>query len=96
MLTTESQTETQTAVRLKTRALGKRLIVTLPELNDNEEVELIVLRTTPTTQAAPEPEKPKFASALEFLRSLPPRNLTPEQWEKAEREMREERDSWGD
>ncbi len=95
MTTTEPQTETQTAVRLKTRAVGKRLLVTLPELNDNEEVEIIVLRTTPPTDTPP-PETPKFASALEFLRSRPQRTLTPEQWEKAERELREDRDSWGD
>ena len=90
------QTETQTALRLKTRTFGgKRIEIVVPELNDDEEIELIILRSEPTAPPT-EPEKPKFASALEFLRSLPQRNLTPEQWEKAEREMREERDSWGD
>lgn len=95
MITTEPQTETQTAVRLKTRALGKRLLVTLPELNDNEEVELIVLRSA-STEAAPEPEKPKFKDAWEYLQSLPPMNHSPEEWERIERSWREERESWGD
>ncbi len=95
MTTTEPQTETQTAVRLKTRAVGKRLLMTIPELNDNEEVEIIVLRSAPTTDT-PQPETPKFASAWDYLQSLTPIERTPEEWKRVEQEMREERDAWGD
>ncbi len=41
---------TQTALRLKTKILsGKRLKVTVPELNEGDEVERIVLRSEETT-----------------------------------------------
>lgn len=82
---------TRTALRLKTRTLsGKRIEVTVPELNEGEEVELIVLRQ----EAAPLPST--YQNALEFLDSLPPSTLTAEDWVRIEREMQEEKDAWGD
>jgi len=90
------QTATQTALRLKTRTFGgKRIEIVVPELNDDEEIELIILRSA-TAETPTEPEKPKFASAWDYLQSLPPLNHTPEEWERIEREMRRERDAWGD
>lgn len=86
-----AQTMTQTALRLKTKTLaGKRIEVTVPELNEGEEVELIVLRREPT------PQPPAYQNAVEFLDSLPPSTLTAEDWVRIERELQEEKDAWGD
>jgi len=52
-------------------------------LDENEEVELIILRSEP------EPQPQKFADAWEYLQSLSPIERTPEQWEPIEREFRE-------
>lgn len=84
---------TPTALRVKTRTLaGKRLEVTVPELEEDEEVELIILR------AEPKPETPprEFADAWEYLQSLSPIKRTPEEWTQIEQEMQKEKDEWSD
>ena len=82
-----------TVLRVKTRTLsGKRLEVTVPELEENEEVELIILRAE--TKAETQPQE--FASAWEYLQSLSPIKRTPEEWAEIEREMQKENDAWSD
>lgn len=83
---------TQTALRLKTRTLsGKRLEVTIPELNEGEEVELIILRSE---EPAPEAEADQPQGVWDWLQSLPPSTLTGEDWKRIERELQEEKDAW--
>ena len=48
----------------------------------------------PTKDA--EPQTLRFANAWEYLQSLPVRAKTPEDWERIEREIQEEKDSWSD
>jgi hypothetical protein len=80
---------TQTTIRLKTHVLpGKRVEFTSPDLDEGEEIELIVLKPETVSTA------PRFASALDYLNSLPPLNHTPEEWEQIEREIQEEKDAW--
>lgn len=80
---------TQVAIRLKTHVLpGKRVEFSSPDLNEGEEIELIVLK--PDVAAS----VPRFASALDYLNSLPPLHRTAEEWEQVEREIREEKDAW--
>jgi hypothetical protein len=77
----------QTALRLETTVLpGHRLEISAPELPEGAKVEVIVVL----------PEKPqaKFASAIEFLESLPPGPRAFPTWEEYERHLREEKDSW--
>jgi hypothetical protein len=85
---------TQTAIRLKTKVLpGKRIEFTAPELTEGAEVEIFV--ALPDAAPQPEPEPPQvFASALDYLDSLPPIQRTPEEWAQVEREIQEEKDSW--
>lgn len=82
----------QSALKLTTKVLpGKRIEICDPELTEGEDVELIVLRA-----AEPVADPPQFASAWDFIQSLPPSTLTMEDWERIEREFKEERNSWGD
>lgn len=77
----------QTALRMETTVLpGHRLEISAPELPEGAKVEVIVVL----------PEKPpsRFASALEFLESLPPGPRAFPTWEEYERHLREEKDSW--
>lgn len=84
---------TQTALRLKTRTLsGKRIEVTVPELNEGEEVELIVLRQEEPLSSS----KEELVGVWDWLQSLPPSTLTAEDWVRIEREIQEEKDAWGD
>ena len=79
----------QTAIRLTTRTLpGRRIDVTVPQLNEGDEVELIILKP------GVEHTIPTFTSALEYLDSLPPLTRTPEEWAEIERELQEEKDAW--
>lgn len=80
----------QAALKLKTTVLpGKRIEVTVPELAEGEEVELIVM--LPEREA----EAPRqFESVIDFLNSLKPVQRTPEEWAEVEREFQEERNSW--
>jgi hypothetical protein len=73
----------QSAIRLKTRVLpGNRIEVSDPALRENEEVELIVLKTN---GQAPDGQ---FASAWDYLKSLEPIHRTSEEWEAIERVWR--------
>ena len=88
-----TQTMTQTVLRLKTKTLsGNRIEVTVPELNVGEEVELIVLRQ----EEALSSPKEELVGVWDWLQSLPPSTLTAEDWVRIEREIREEKDAWGD
>ena len=77
----------QTALRLETTVLpGHRLEVSVPELPEGVKVEVIVV--------LPGKPEPHFASALEFLESLPPGPRAFKTWEEYEQHLREERESW--
>jgi len=77
----------QTALRMETTVLpGQRLEISSPELPEGAKVEVIVV--------LPEPPQPRFASALEFLESLPPGPRAFPTWEEYERHLREEKESW--
>jgi hypothetical protein len=77
----------QTALRLETTILpGHRLEISAPELPEGTTVEVIVV--------LPQKPQPQFASALEFLESLPPGPRAFPTWEEYERHLREEKDSW--
>jgi hypothetical protein len=76
----------QKALRMETTVLpGHRLEISAPELPEGAKVEVIVV--------LPEKPQPQFASALEFLESLPPGPRAFPTWEEYERHLREERDS---
>jgi hypothetical protein len=77
----------QNELRLETTVLpGHRLEVTAPELPEGARVEVIVLlRGKPGAQ---------FASALEFLESLPPGPRAFKTWGEYERHLQEEKDAW--
>jgi len=77
----------QTALRMETTVLpGHRLEISAPELPEGAKVEVIVV--------LPEKSQPQFASALEFLESLPPGPRAFPTWEEYERHLREEKESW--
>ncbi len=77
----------QTALRMETTVLpGHRLEISAPELPEGTKVEVIVV--------LPEKPRPQFASALEFLESLPPGPRAFPTWEEYERHLREEKDAW--
>jgi hypothetical protein len=81
----------QAAIKLRTTVLpGRRIEVCAPELTEGEDVELIVLKTE--REAEPIREQ----GVWDFIQSLPPSNLTDEDWQRIERQFREERNSWGD
>lgn len=77
----------QSALRLETTVLpGHRLEITAQELPEGARVEVIVV--------FPEKPAPQFASALEFLESLPPGPRAFKTWEEYEQHLREEKDAW--
>jgi hypothetical protein len=77
----------QPALRIETTVLpGHRLEISAPELPEGAKVEVIVV--------LPEKPQPRFASALEFLESLPPGPRAFPTWEEYERHLREEKESW--
>ncbi|MCX6380237.1 MAG: hypothetical protein NT023_12305 [Armatimonadetes bacterium] len=81
---------TQTALRIKTRALaGKRLDITIPELDEGEEVEIIILRSQDTEAATSEK-----ISLLEFVKTVDPGPRPFKTWEEYERALQEEREAW--
>ena len=84
---------TQTAIRLTTKVLpGKRIEFSAPELIEGEDVEIFV-----ALPHAPLPSSLKgkeYIPALDFVDSLPPSTLTPEDWQRIDRELQEEKDSW--
>src|SRR3954467_757789 len=77
----------QAALRMETTVLpGHRLEVSSPELPEGARVEVIVV--------LPQEPKKRFASALEFLESLPPGPRAFPTWEEYERFLREEKEAW--
>lgn len=84
----------QSALKLRTTILpGHRIEVTAPELPESGEVELIIVLPEPA--AATSKQQPHvFASALDYLNSLPPIQRTPEEWAEVERQIQEEKNSW--
>jgi hypothetical protein len=77
----------QSALRLETTILpGHRLELSDPQLPEGARVEVIVVL----------PQKPeaRFASALEFLESLPSGPRAFKTWEEYHQHLREEKDSW--
>ena len=82
----------QTAIRLKTRVLpGHRIEVVAPEFAEGDDIELIVL-SEPTPLLARNREG--YIPALDLIASFPPSQLTAADWERIEREIQEEKDSW--
>jgi hypothetical protein len=81
----------QAPITLNTTVLpGRRIEVCAPELIEGEDVELIVLK------AEHEPNPAEKLGVWDFIQSLPPSNLTSEDWRRREREFQEERNAWGD
>jgi hypothetical protein len=77
----------QAALRLEATVLpGHRLEITAPELPEGAKVEVIVV--------LPQQPAPRFASALDFLESLPPGPRAFKTWEEYEKHLQEERNSW--
>lgn len=80
----------QAALRIETTVLpGQRIEIADPALPEGVKVEVIVV--------LPEkPVGPRFASALEFLESLPtsPSPRAFPTWEEYEKHLQEERNSW--
>lgn len=75
------------ALRIETTILpGKRLEISDPQLPEGARVEVIVL--------LPESVAPQFASALDFLESLPSGPRAFKTWEDYESHLEKERDSW--
>jgi hypothetical protein len=83
----------QAALRLKAQILpGKRVEFTAPELPERGEVELIVV--FPDQEDPTDEPLRSFASAQEYLDSLPPLPRSAEEWAQVEREFATERDAW--
>ncbi len=73
---------------------GKRIEFVMPELEEGADVEVHV---TPQAANGSDTTQPRqFRDVVEFIDSLPPSNLTMEDWERIEREFHEERNAWGD
>ncbi|MBY0229474.1 MAG: hypothetical protein K2W96_09365 [Gemmataceae bacterium] len=76
------------ALKLESKVLpGHRLEITAPDLPEGETVEVIVVLPT-------KPETKRFASALDFLESLPPGPRPFKTWEEYEQFLKEEKDAW--
>jgi hypothetical protein len=76
-----------TALRLETVVLpGHRLELSAPELPEGAKVEVTVV--------VQERQERRFASALEFLQSLPSGPRAFPTWEEYHRHLREDRNSW--
>ena len=77
----------QPALRIEATILpGHRLEISDPSLPEGARVEVIVV--------LPEEPRRQFASALEFLESLPAGPRAFKTWDEYEQHLREERDSW--
>jgi hypothetical protein len=77
----------QAALKLETTVLpGHRLEISDPQLPEGARVEVIVV--------LPEKRQAGFASALDFLESLPAGPRAFKTWEEYEQHLKEERDSW--
>jgi hypothetical protein len=77
-----------TTVRMTTTVPpDRRIEVPVPDLPVGARVEVVVTVTAP-------PVRPGEPGILDFLKSLPPSQKTPEEWEQFERDFQAERDSW--
>lgn len=65
---------------------GRRLEISVPELPEGANVEVIIVLA--------EKSQLRFASALEFLESLPPGPRALPTWEEYEQHLREEKEAW--
>ena len=93
----------QAAIKLTARVLpGHRIEIVAPELPEGKDVEVFValpaaLPDETILRAASTQEKTRpYVSILDFIDSLPPSTMTAEDWERREREIQEEKNSWGD
>ena len=83
-----------TALYTSTKVLpGRRLEISTSEFKEGDDVEVFVVARTATQQ---ETIVPETMGVWDWLQSLPPCDLTLEDWERIEREMKEEKDAWGD
>lgn len=77
----------KTTIRTATTVLpGRRVEVEVPELPEGTAVEVFVV--------SPDTASTGFASALDFLESLPVGPRAFRTWEEYERHLREERAAW--
>ena len=65
------------------------MVVFLAESTLTPRVSFTAVKISP-----PDLSQPKFASAWDYLQSLPPLKRSPEEWAEIERELREEKDAW--
>jgi len=70
---------------------GRRIEISSPDLPESGEVELIVV--LPETEGHARSDAP-CESVVEYLRSLPVRSYTADEWEAVEAELQEGRNSW--
>ena len=65
---------------------GHRIEVAAPHLREGDTVEVLIVR--------PEVSNTRFASALDFLRSLPPGPRAFKTWDEYEKHLQDERNAW--
>ena len=79
-------------IHLTARVLpGGRIDVIAPGLHEGQDVDLVV---RPRGNEHGTQRAGAKLGILDFLKSLPPSNRTPEQWDEFEREFQRERDAW--
>jgi hypothetical protein len=82
----------QSALKFTTAILpGRRIEISSPELPEKGEVELIVVLPEATETEGP---RKSTETVLSFLKSLPSRPYTREEWEKVEEDLQAGRNSW--
>ena len=87
----------QTEIRIRTKVLsGKRVEVTSPELTEGDEIEVVLHAKEPSNVEKPTESQEEKAGIWDYIQSLPPSNLTMEDWAEIERDFQEGRDSWDD
>ena len=70
---------------------GRRIEISSPDLPETGEVELIVV--LPDSEEHPLSSSPS-ESVVDYLRSLPARTYTAEEWKAVEAQLQEGRNSW--
>ncbi len=70
---------------------GRRIEISSPDLPETGEFELIVV--LPESEE-PAPSNAQTESVVDYLKSLPLRTYTPEEWELVEAKLQEGRNSW--
>ncbi len=68
---------------------GLRIEVPTPDFKVGDTLDVVLSPRQPATNGVS-----RTSGAATFLKSLPPRSMSPEQWEQFEREFREDRESW--